>query len=217
MLKEILLSLVVLSLIVPSVSLISASTDDGYVYPDDASEEEKEEIDEQEKEAWEDAGKPGEEEAKAEAEVKEEEEEEEEEKTPNPYCDLVPENYNGNCHDRKDYSDDTKLYPCNDGTNKVKWQDCKDATSKKDSRSHDNDKKDKIIKNIKNVEIVKKIVNSDSSDSSDSDIEQTIVAINYDEGTGINCVFMDDDEGVCETFTVTIDKGKEPLLQIIPF
>ena len=33
--------------------------DDGYTYPDDASDEEKEEIDEQEQEAWEDAGRPG--------------------------------------------------------------------------------------------------------------------------------------------------------------
>jgi hypothetical protein len=38
----------------------STSEDDGYTYPDDASDEEKEEIDEQEQEAWEDAGRPGE-------------------------------------------------------------------------------------------------------------------------------------------------------------
>ncbi len=38
----------------------SATTDDGYTYPDDATEEEKEDIDEQEQEAWEDAGRPGE-------------------------------------------------------------------------------------------------------------------------------------------------------------
>ena len=34
--------------------------DDGYTYPDNASDEEKEEIDEREQEAWEDAGRPGE-------------------------------------------------------------------------------------------------------------------------------------------------------------
>jgi hypothetical protein len=39
-------------------SPLSAST--GYTYPDDASEEEKQEIDEIEQEAWEDAGRPGE-------------------------------------------------------------------------------------------------------------------------------------------------------------
>jgi hypothetical protein len=38
----------------------STTEDDGYTYPDDASDEEKEDIDEQEQEAWEDAGRPGE-------------------------------------------------------------------------------------------------------------------------------------------------------------
>ena len=33
--------------------------DDGYTYPDDANEEEKDEVDEQEQEAWEDADRPG--------------------------------------------------------------------------------------------------------------------------------------------------------------
>lgn len=35
--------------------------------------------------------------------------------TPNPYCDLVPDGFQGICHDRKDYDEDTCLYPCNDG------------------------------------------------------------------------------------------------------
>jgi hypothetical protein len=45
-----------------SLSLYASSNleDDGYTYPDDASEDEKEEIDEREQEAWEDAGRPGE-------------------------------------------------------------------------------------------------------------------------------------------------------------
>ncbi|MGH9987482.1 MAG: hypothetical protein ACRD8W_26355, partial [Nitrososphaeraceae archaeon] len=47
---------------------------------------------------------------------------------PNPYCDVVPDDYTGSCHDRKDYDQDTYLYPCNDGTEKVRWQDCPDAT-----------------------------------------------------------------------------------------
>lgn len=44
-----------------AVSIYASPTteDDGYTYPDDASDEEKEEIDEQEQEAWEDAGRPG--------------------------------------------------------------------------------------------------------------------------------------------------------------
>lgn len=46
-----------------------------------------------------------------------------------PYCDLVEDdpNYTGGCHDRKDFDDITKLYPCNDGTQKEDWRDCEDA------------------------------------------------------------------------------------------
>lgn len=55
------LAFVVLSIMAPSQLFGSPITeDDGYTYPDDATEEEKEEIDEQEQEAWEDAGRPGE-------------------------------------------------------------------------------------------------------------------------------------------------------------
>lgn len=86
-----------------------------------------------------------------------------------------------------------------------------------DENSNHNDKNDHkkqiIIKNIHNTNIVKKIVDADD----DLDIEQTIVAINYDEGAGINCVFEDDNNAQCETFSVNKDSGKEPLLQIIPF
>jgi hypothetical protein len=46
---------------------------------------------------------------------------------PLPYCDLVDEDYTGACHDRKDYDEDTLLYPCNDGTQKEDWRDCEDA------------------------------------------------------------------------------------------
>jgi hypothetical protein len=49
-----------LTLIPPIPIAIGIEEDDGYVYPDDATEEEKKEIDEQEREAWEDAGRPGE-------------------------------------------------------------------------------------------------------------------------------------------------------------
>ena len=50
-------------------------------------------------------------------------------KKPLPYCDKVEDdhNYDGPCHDRKDFSDDTGLYPCNDGTEKEDWRDCEDA------------------------------------------------------------------------------------------
>jgi hypothetical protein len=43
-----------------SIYASPTTEDDGYTFPDDASEEEKEEIDEREQEAWEDAGRPGE-------------------------------------------------------------------------------------------------------------------------------------------------------------
>ncbi len=50
---------------------------------------------------------------------------------PNPYCDVVRQdpNYHGSCHDRKDNSETTGLYTCNDGTHKADWRDCKDATT----------------------------------------------------------------------------------------
>jgi hypothetical protein len=50
----------------------------------------------------------------------------------NPYCDLVSDEYmrsGGVCHDRKDASDITGLYTCNDGTHKTDWRDCPDATA----------------------------------------------------------------------------------------
>lgn len=84
----------------------------------------------------------------------------------------------------------------------------------KDGNHKDHDKEIIFIKKIiKDTKIINKI----NSVSGDTDIEQTIVAINYDEGAGINCVFGDDNDGQCETFDVNVDKGKEPLLQIIPF
>jgi hypothetical protein len=115
------------------VSLHASSTteDDGYTYPDDASEEEKKEIDEREQEAWEDAGRPG-----------ERDDDDNDDDGPNPYCDLVPDNYQGACHDRLDYYESgpkSGLYPCNDGTDKADWRDCKDATKKDSSSSSDND------------------------------------------------------------------------------
>lgn len=86
-----------------------------------------------------------------------------------------------------------------------------------DENSNHNDKDDHkkqiIIKNIHNTNVVKKIVEADD----DLDLEQAIVAISYNEGAGIVCVFADDNEAQCETFDVTKDSGKEPLLQIIPF
>lgn len=53
--------------------------------------------------------------------------------------------------------------------------------------------------------------------NADLNMKQTVVAINYDEGAGINCVVNQKEQGQCETFTVTKDPGKESLLQVIPF
>jgi len=82
-----------------------------------------------------------------------------------------------------------------------------------DHNDQNDHKKQIIIKNIHNTNIVKKIVDADS----DLGIDQTIVAINYNEGAGINCVFEDDNNAQCETFDVNKDPGKEPLLQILDF
>jgi hypothetical protein len=50
---------------------------------------------------------------------------------PNPYCDKFASGaapVGKNCHDRTDYSDTTGLYPCNDGTEKADYKDCKDVS-----------------------------------------------------------------------------------------
>jgi hypothetical protein len=108
--------------------------DDGYTYPPDADDEEKEDIDEQEQEAWGDAGRPG--------ERDDDDDDNNDDNGPNPYCDKVGPNYRGPCHDRLDYYEggpNDGLYPCNDGTNMYDWRDCKDATKKDTSPSSDND------------------------------------------------------------------------------
>ena len=88
------------------------TVDDGYTYPKNATEEEKARIDSQERYEWEQAGRPGEEAAA------------------NPYCDLLSstERQNVTCHDRRDVSDVTGLYTCNDGTHEEDWRDCKDVS-----------------------------------------------------------------------------------------
>ena len=134
------LALVIVTMMTSSPLSIYASPtteDDGYTYPDDASEEEKEEIDEQEQEAWEDAGRPG--------DNDDNDENGDDNTKPNPYCDKRPADYHGPCHDRKDsYQGGAKhgLYPCNDGTDKKDWRDCKDASglsSNRDTSSGNND------------------------------------------------------------------------------
>ncbi|MGH9951548.1 MAG: FxLYD domain-containing protein [Nitrososphaeraceae archaeon] len=61
MLRQLTVIILFISLAMAVTPTVYAQTteDDGYTYPDDASEEEKQEIDEQERHAWEDAGRPG--------------------------------------------------------------------------------------------------------------------------------------------------------------
>ena len=50
-------------------------------------------------------------------------------KDPSPYCNTPAAEDSKNCWDVKDYSQDTKLYPCNDGTHKADWKDCVDVST----------------------------------------------------------------------------------------
>jgi hypothetical protein len=119
----------------PSIYASAVTEDDGYVYPDDASEEEKDEIDEQEQEAWEDAGRPGDDD-----DNDDDDNDDDDNGDPNPYCDTERGKAAQVCHDRLDYDQETGLYTCNDGTNKVDWRDCKDATEKNGKNDGDSTK-----------------------------------------------------------------------------
>jgi hypothetical protein len=50
-------------------------------------------------------------------------------KDPSPYCNTPAAEDSKNCWDVKDYSQDTGLYPCNDGTHKADWKDCVDVST----------------------------------------------------------------------------------------
>jgi hypothetical protein len=116
--------------------------DDGEFIPDDATPEEKEDIEKQGQKDWEDAGRPGE------RDDDDDDDDDDDNSDANPYCDKAPDNYQGSCHDRKDYYDggpNNGLYPCNDGTAKADWRDCKDATKK--SNDNDNDGPAKTVVN----------------------------------------------------------------------
>jgi hypothetical protein len=60
---------------------------------------------------------------------------------PNPYCDKL-DDLSVACHDRRDYYQGGQkdgLYPCNDGTDKKDWRDCKDASGYDYDNDDDND------------------------------------------------------------------------------
>ena len=107
--------------------------DDGYIIGDDDSQGEvssQEELEETyEDTPWEDnVGSNDFEEAQD-----RDDDDNDNDDEPKPYCDTPEGKAAKVCHDRKDYSDTTGLYPCNDGTQKVDWKDCKDATKKNDN------------------------------------------------------------------------------------
>jgi hypothetical protein len=117
----------VLTMMAPTQLYASPTTeDDGYTYPDDASEEEKEEIDEQEQEAWEDAGRPGE--IESDDEDNDEVSDDNNDNDNPPYCDEVEDDYSGSCFDRYDTDDITGLYPCKDGSQVSDPQLCESAS-----------------------------------------------------------------------------------------
>jgi hypothetical protein len=93
----------------------------------------------------------------------------------------------------------------------------KDRDHNGKDRDRDHNGRGDSNNNDKNIDIT--VIKNENEKNSDElgDIQQTIVAISYDQGQGINCVIDEDDNGKCETFDVTKDSGKEPLLVIIPF
>jgi hypothetical protein len=100
-----------------SIYTSPTTEDDGYTYPDDATEEEKEKIDEREQEAWEDAGRPG--------EIDDDNDDDNDDEEI-PYCDEVGSGYQGTCFDSQDYDDVTGLAPCKDGSQVPDYKDCPD-------------------------------------------------------------------------------------------
>lgn len=135
-----------------SIYASPTTEDDGWTEGDyEGSLEEQEE---QAEEDWEDAGRPGDDDNGDDGEQiftcsngsTVTGDEECPPTGPNPYCDKVPDNDQDTCHDRKDYYDGgpkNGLYPCNDGTAKTDWRDCKDATE--NNNDNDNGGSDKTI------------------------------------------------------------------------
>lgn len=90
---------------------------------------------------------------------------------------------------------------------------CKDKDNKHNGDHKNDGKRNLVIKHFHDTKIINRIIES----TDDLDVAQTIVAISYDEGAGINCVISNDNQGQCETFDVNKDAGKEPFLAVIPF
>jgi hypothetical protein len=67
---------------------------------------------------------------------------------PNPYCDTPEGKAAKVCHDRLDYDEVTGLAPCNDGTQKADYKDCKDASKKNDDNDNDNGNHNSVIPSL---------------------------------------------------------------------
>lgn len=137
----VLIGAVIVLLLIPSIpTLRGIIEDDGWVEGDDDSKGEissQEELEEAyEGSQWEDNIGPNE----FEKATNNDDDDDDENTDANPYCDLLTneERKNVECHDRKDASETTGLYYCNDGTRKTDWRDCKDVSGYDYNSDNDN-------------------------------------------------------------------------------
>jgi hypothetical protein len=200
-------------------SIYAATEDDGWVEGDyEGSLEEQEE---QAQEDWEDAGRPGDTDNDDNDDNDDNEDNEEQMFTcsdgstvteneecpstePNPYCDTGRGKAAPVCHDRLDYDQNSGLYPCNDGTSKVDWRDCKDATEDDNDNDNNTDSNDNNGKGCYDIGL---------NDGQNGGYNQNIYNENADCYGGYYKGFMKgcQDEGnrlgVCQN---AADIGKEP-------
>ena len=78
----------------------------------------------------------------------------------NPYCDELATPYSEDCFDRKDYDQETGLYPCKDGSYVGDWRDCTGGGSNNDDDDNDND-----LPNCNDVEYGTRCDGSEDEDS----------------------------------------------------
>ena len=114
---------VLLSAITIPYGVFGIEEDDGWVEGDyEGSPKEQEERAEED---WEDAGRPGEDNDNNDDENVDDDNSENENNAndDNRYCD---QDDSGSCWDRKDYDEETGLYPCIDGSQVTDWRKCTD-------------------------------------------------------------------------------------------
>ena len=78
----------------------------------------------------------------------------------NPYCDELATPYSEDCFDRKDYDQETGLYPCKDGSYVGDWRDCTGGGSNNDDDDNDSD-----LPNCNDVEYGTRCDGSEDEDS----------------------------------------------------